>query len=114
LTPVIVLSIQLDSIASDGLPVHGVFHRLASYLPGNIKFVDLPFNFASAAGLLDYETRMKELIAALCSGALKKQATPTPLHLSFVDLIPQVLMLCGLSGWPFGSQQRGSALCSKQ
>lgn len=70
--PIAVLAIRLSSMCDDGSPPRSVYHGMVSYLPDNMVYIDLPFNFSDSKGEEDYETRITRLAKRLKTGALKK------------------------------------------
>jgi hypothetical protein len=73
--PLLMLTVKLASIASDGLPPNAVYEHLFPYLPGNIKHIRVSFDFSTAEGVKQYKSQVDELISDLTHGSLTKYAS---------------------------------------
>jgi hypothetical protein len=65
--PLVVLSIRLSDIPAEGDPSYQVFNYIKEYYPGDYPalFVNLTFNFESAAGLEQYAIEVKKAVKDL-------------------------------------------------
>jgi hypothetical protein len=65
--PLVVLSICLSDIPAEGDPSYQVFNYIKEYYPGNYLalFVNLIFNFESAAGLEQYAIKVNKVVKDL-------------------------------------------------
>jgi hypothetical protein len=65
--PLVVLSIRLSDISAEGDPSYQVFNYIKEYYPGDCPalFVNLTFNFDSAAGLEEYRIEVNKAVKKL-------------------------------------------------
>jgi hypothetical protein len=70
--PLAILMIRLSSVPSRGNPPNCVFENLFSYLPEDLELIDIPFDFSSSAGIVEYTSRVEQKVEEFNSGTLKR------------------------------------------
>lgn len=74
--PLLILTVKLASMDSDGLPPFLVYHNLYAYLRNSVKHVILSFDLSTSKGVEAYAADMKVLIDRLNHGDLSRCVSP--------------------------------------
>lgn len=65
--PLLIISIRLADLPAKGLPPGVVELVLEPYLPGRVNLIDVPYDFATAKSVKEYEERIRCIVDGLKS-----------------------------------------------